>query len=799
MQEAHATTLVSELGLTSAQVQATVALLDQGDTVPFIARYRKEATANLDEVAIVSIRDRIEQLRALDKRREAVLRSLEEQGKLTDDLKAKVMAAATLSVLEDLYLPYRPKRRTRASMAKDKGLEPLAKVLWAQGPEDPAAEAAKFVDADKEVATPEDALTGARDIMAEWVSEDAEARAELRDLFRDKAVIKSKVTEGKQEQGAKFKDYFDWREPLRKAPSHRILAVRRGANEGVLTFAIQPDPEEAIAALDRRFVKGDGAGSEQVRTAVHDAYARLLSPAMETEMRLESKRRADEEAIEVFAQNLRDLLLTSPLGQKAVMAIDPGFRTGCKVVCLDAQGKLLHYEAIYPLKPQQKTDEAAAKILELVPTFGVEAIAVGNGTGGREAMAFCRGLGLDSAIPIEMVNESGASVYSASKTAREEFPDHDVTVRGAASIGRRLMDPLAELVKMDPKAIGVGQYQHDVEQGNLRAALDDMVMSCVNAVGVEVNTASRELLSYVSGLGPKLAGSIVSHRDEHGPFRSRQQFMEVAGMGPKTFEQCAGFLRIVGGDNALDASAVHPESYGIVEAMAADVGCTVPDLMAQEARRTAVDLSRYADDKVGMPTLTDIMQELAKPGRDPRKRFEPFGFEEGVHEITDLTPGMELPGVVTNVTNFGAFVDVGVHQDGLVHVSQLADHYVQKTSDVVRVHQKVKVTVLEVDLDRKRIALSMRQAPKEDTRKHEDEAPQRPAPKRESRPRADTARPSRPSRRPRREPRQPKPAAGGMHRSPRAAAPGKPFNNPFVEFFKDWKPTEKQSGEESSD
>jgi len=793
MNEAHAATLVSELGLTSAQVQATIALLDQGDTVPFIARYRKEATANLDEVAIISIRDRTEQLRALDKRREAVLRSLEEQGKLTDDLKAKVMAAATLSVLEDLYLPYRPKRRTRASVARDKGLEPLAKVLWAQGPEDPAAEAAQFVDAEKEVATPEDALAGARDIMAEWVSEDAEARAELRDLFRDKAIIESKVAEGKQEQGAKFKDYFDWREPLKKAPSHRILAVRRGANEGVLAFTIQPDPQEAIAALDRRFVNGDGPTSEQVRTAVHDAYARLLCPAMETEMRLESKHRADAEAINVFAGNMRDLLLTSPLGQKAVLAIDPGFRTGCKVVCLDAQGKLLHHEAIYPLKPQQKTDEAAAKIVEFVATFGVQAIAVGNGTGGREAMTFCRGLGLDRAILIEMVNESGASVYSASKTAREEFPDHDVTVRGAASIGRRLMDPLAELVKIDPKAIGVGQYQHDVDQKDLRAALDDVVMSCVNAVGVEVNTASRELLSYVSGLGPKLAGNIVSHRDEHGPFRSRHQFMEVAGMGPKTFEQCAGFLRIVGGDNTLDASAVHPESYGIVEAMAADVSCTVPDLMAHEERRTALDLSRYADDKVGMPTLTDIMQELAKPGRDPRKRFEPFGFAEGVHEITDLKPGMELPGVVTNVTNFGAFVDVGVHQDGLVHVSQLADHYVQKPSDVVRVHQKVKVTVLEVDLERKRIALSMRRAPKEDTRSQKDETPRRPAAKRESRPRTDTQRP------PRRKPRQPKPAAGGMHRSPRAPAPGKPFNNPFVEFFKNWKPTERESGGESSD
>ena len=707
MNDIHLPKIAEELGVNVRQVKATVKLLDEGATVPFIARYRKEATGGLDETVIIAIRDCLDRLVALSKRRETILKSIEEQGKLTDELKAQVLSAETLAALEDLYLPFRPKRRTRGTMAKEKGLEPLAQLLSKQGPIDIRAEAARYVDAEKEVGSPEDALSGARDIIAEWVNEDAEARARLRELFARRADIRCRVAKGKEAEAAKFRDYFDWEEPLSRAPSHRILAILRGANEGFLSLAIQPEEQAALAILERRFLKGNGPASQQVQQAVHDGYRRLLSSSLETETRVDVKRWADEDAIKVFAENLRELLLTSPLGQKSVLALDPGFRTGCKVVCLDRQGKLLHNDTIYPLEPQRRTEEAATKLRKLVKQFSIEAIAVGNGTGGRESLAFCVGLELGREIPVEMVNESGASIYSASDTAREEFPDHDVTVRGAVSIGRRLMDPLAELVKLDPKSIGVGQYQHDVDQKELKKSLDDTVMSCVNAVGVEANTASKQLLSYASGLGPRLAGNIVAYRDEHGPFRSRRGLLKVPGMGARTFEQAAGFLRIREGENPLDASAVHPESYPVVAAMAADAGCKVGDLMQREELRQKIKLDRYVGDKVGMPTLTDIVSELAKPGRDPRSRFEAFSFSDDVHEITDLEPGMRLPGVVTNVTNFGAFVDIGVHQDGLVHISRLSDHYVENPSDIVKVHQKVVVTVLEVDTDRKRIALSM--------------------------------------------------------------------------------------------
>jgi uncharacterized protein len=710
MNDQHAMRIATELGLSTRQVTATAALLADQCTVPFIARYRKEATGGLDEVAITAIRDRLAQLQALDERRQAVLKSLEEQGKLSDELKAKVMAAETMAVLEDIYLPYRPKRRTRAAIAREKGLEPLADLLMAQGDGDPAGQAAAFVNAEKGVETVEDALTGARDILAERVSEDEAARARMRELFRAKATFRCKAVADKQAEpeASKFRDYFAWEEPVATAPSHRILAMRRGEDAGFLFFRATPPEEDALALLEALFVKAGNAAGEQVRLAAKDGYKRLLCPSMEGELRLETKKRADEEAIRVFAENLRVLLLAPPLGQKNVLAIDPGFRTGCKVVCLDRQGKLLHHEAIFPHEPQKRADETAATLAALCAKFQIEAIAIGNGTAGRETEAFVRGLDLPGKPIIVLVNESGASVYSASEVARDEFPDHDVTVRGAVSIGRRLMDPLAELVKIDPKSIGVGQYQHDVDQAALKRSLDDVAMSCVNSVGVEANTASKELLVYVSGLGPALAKAIVARRNEHGPFRTRQELRSVPRLGPKAFEQAAGFLRIRGGDNPLDASAVHPESYPIVDAMARDLGCTVSDLMQSPDRRTRIKLQQYATDTVGLPTLTDILAELAKPGRDPREKFEPFAFAEGVKTLADLKPGMRLPGIVTNVTRFGAFVDVGVHQDGLVHISQLANRFVRDPSEVVKVHQKVTVRVLEVDLERKRIALSMR-------------------------------------------------------------------------------------------
>jgi uncharacterized protein len=704
-----ASRIARELNLRPAQVAATAALLAEGGTVPFIARYRKEATGTLDEVAVEAIREGLERLRELDKRREAIRASLEERGLLTEELRAKIDGAETLGLLEDSYLPFRPKRRTRATIARERGLEPLADLLIAQGAGDPGAEAAAFIDTEKGVATAAEALAGARDILAERFSEDPAARARLRDLYARSGMLRSRVTAGQEEAGAKYRDYFEWQEPAANAPSHRILAIRRGEKEGFLTLRIVAPEEEALALLCGLFVRGEGAAAQQVRLAAEDGYKRLLSLAMETESRLVLKERADREAIRVFAANLRELLLAAPLGGKNMLAIDPGFRTGCKVVCLDRQGKLLDTGVVYPnFETQRGKDEAAAKIRDWCERYGVEAIAIGNGTAGRETEAFVRGLGLPAEVSVVMVNESGASIYSASGIAREEFPDQDLTVRGAVSIGRRLMDPLAELVKIDPKSIGVGQYQHDVEQNALKSSLDTVVTSCVNQVGVELNTASARLLSFVSGLGPALARNIVAHRDTHGPFAARTDLLMVPRLGPKAFEQAAGFLRIRAGANPLDASAVHPESYQVVERMAGDLGCAVADLLRDDGLRKRIVPTRYVDERVGLPTLTDILAELERPGRDPRERFEVFSFTDGIDKIEDLAVGMKLPGIVTNVTAFGAFVDIGVHQDGLVHVSQLANRFVKDPAQVVKVQQRVTVTVLAVDLPRKRISLSMR-------------------------------------------------------------------------------------------
>ena len=720
MAENYTEKIAKELDLRENQVGATIELLDNDSTVPFIARYRKELTGALDEVEIITIRDRLEQLRALDKRKDAVLKSLEEQEKLTDDLKLKVLDAETLAVLEDIYLPYRPKRRTRGMMAKGKGLEPLAKMVFEQNDMDIEAEAAIFVDPEKGVETVADALAGSRDIIAEWINEDGESRAVLRTLYTDKAVLRSKVAKDKEEEGAKYKDYFDWEELASKAPSHRMLAIRRGAEEGYLIFRIIPDEDEAILLLEGRFVKSDNNASEQVRQAMRDSYKRLLSPSMELEMRLELKKRADEEAIRVFAGNLRELLLASPLGQKAVLGIDPGYRTGCKVVCLDPQGKLLDNKTIYPVEPHNQKDQSAEILKKMVSKYQIDAIAIGNGTGGRETEAFCKDIGFDRPVVILMVNENGASVYSASAVAREEFADFDITVRGAVSIGRRLMDPLAELVKIDPKSIGVGQYQHDVDQKALKASLDDVVASCVNAVGVEVNTTSKELLKYVSGLSERLAGNIIGYRNENGAFPSRKSLMDVSGMGPKAFEQSAGFLRIRGAANPLDASAVHPESYSVVEAMAHDMKCAIDDLMNNSDLRSKIHVERYVTDKAGILTLNDIMSELAKPGRDPREQFEPFSFTEGINHLSDLEIGMQLPGIVTNVTAFGAFIDIGVHQDGLVHLSEMADRFVKDPNDFIKVNQRVMVTVINIDKQRNRISLSMKTRPFEQRMKASD-------------------------------------------------------------------------------
>jgi uncharacterized protein len=703
----HYIKIAQELSISSKQVSTTVGLLDEGATVPFISRYRKELTGSLDEVQVAAIRDRVQQLRELDKRREAILKSLTELGKLTPELEKQVNNAETMVALEDIYLPYRPKRKTRASMAREKGLQPLADLLLAQGKGDPELDAATYIDTEKGVNNTAEALAGARDIIAEVISENAEVRAKMRDLFLNKGTFQSKVIPGKEEAGIKYKDYFDWTEPLTSAPSHRVLAMRRAEKEEILYLDIQPEEEAAIDLLDRAFVKANNPAAAQVKQAASDSYKRLLKPSMETEVRLLTKKKADEEAIRVFAENARQLLLAAPLGQKRLIAIDPGFRTGCKVVALDEQGKLLEYTAIFPHTGAGQQKEAEKTLRHLVEKYKTEAIAIGNGTAGRETELFVKNLNLDG-VTMVMVNESGASIYSASDAAREEFPDQDITVRGAVSIGRRLMDPLAELVKIDPKSIGVGQYQHDVDQNKLQTSLDDTVMSCVNAVGVELNTASKQILAYVSGLGPQLAQNIVDYRNQNGAFKKREQLKKVARLGDKAYEQAAGFLRIRNAGNPLDASAVHPERYALVEQMAKDIKCTVSDLMSDSKLRASIPLKQYISDTVGLPTLNDIMAELAKPGLDPREKFEAFSFTEGVNTINDLKTGMKLPGIVTNITNFGAFVDIGVHQDGLVHLSQITNRFIKDPNEVLKVHQQVMVTVTEVDANRKRISLSMK-------------------------------------------------------------------------------------------
>ncbi|MGN8068337.1 Tex family protein [Mucilaginibacter sp. 22184] len=720
----HYKKIAQELSIAEKQVSATVELLDEGATVPFISRYRKEVTGTLDEVQVTEIRDRVQQLRDLDKRREAILKSLTDMGKLTPELEKQINEAETMVTLEDIYLPYRPKRKTRATAAREKGLQPLADLLLEQNKVDLETAAEAYIDAEKGVNSIEEALAGARDIIAETISENAEVRTRIRELFIEKGTFQSKVAEGKEEEGIKYKDYFDWTEPVKSAPSHRILAMRRGEKEEILWLDIKPEEDEAIAILEDTFVKGINPSADQIKQAIADGYKRLLKPSMETEVRLVTKKKADEEAIRVFAENARQLLLSAPLGQKRVMAIDPGFRTGCKLVCLDEQGKLLENTAIYPHTGAGQAREAEKTVQHLFEKYNIEAIAIGNGTAGRETEVFVRNLNLPGAV-IVMVNESGASIYSASDVAREEFPDKDITVRGAVSIGRRLMDPLAELVKIDPKSIGVGQYQHDVDQNKLQTSLDDTVMSCVNAVGVELNTASKQILAYVSGLGPQLAQNIVEYRDQNGAFKRRDQLKKVPRLGDKAFEQAAGFLRIHNAENPLDSSAVHPERYSLLEQIAKDMNCTVKDLMGSAPLRKSIPLQKYTSETVGLPTLNDIMAELAKPGRDPREQFEAFSFTDGVNAIGDLKVGMKLPGIVTNITNFGAFVDIGVHQDGLVHLSQITNRYIKDPNEVLKVHQKVEVTVTEVDVNRKRIALSMKEndksAPQE--RRNNDRKP----------------------------------------------------------------------------
>jgi len=690
-------------------VTATVELLDEGGTIPFISRYRKEATGSLDEVQVMQVRDEIERLRQLEQRRESILKSIESQNKLTEELKDNIIAAETLSRLEDLYLPYKPKRRTKATIAREKGLEPLALYIFEQKNNLITEEAEKFISDDKGVASAEEALEGARDIIAEMITEDVVVRESMRELFKKTGIIKSKVIKGKEEEGEKFSDYFEWEEKLMTCPSHRLLAMRRGEKEDFLILDLTVDNEEALGIIERKIITSRGEAASEIKLAIADGYKRLLQPGIEAEMRLLTKQQADEKAIVVFADNLRELLLASPLGQKAILGVDPGFRSGCKVVALNKEGKLLEETVIYPHEPQRKTTEAEMVVLAFCQKHNIEAIAIGNGTASRETEQFIRNIEyLPKDIPVIVVSEAGASVYSASEAAREEFAQYDLTVRGAVSIGRRLADPLAELVKIDPKSIGVGQYQHDVDQTHLKNKLDEVVGSCVNAVGVELNTASKELLSYVSGIGPTLALNIVNHRNENGPFKSRKDLMKVPRMGDKVFEQSAGFLRVRNGAHPLDKSAVHPESYHIVEKMAADLNCGIDDLVEQKELRSKIKPLNYVTESVGLPTLKDILAELEKPGRDPRAGFEVFSFDENVHEIKDLREGMRLPGIVTNVTNFGAFVDVGVHQDGLVHISQLADGFVDDPNKVVKVGQKVWVNVTEVDAKRKRIALSMK-------------------------------------------------------------------------------------------
>ncbi len=706
MNDKHIQSISSALGIAEWQVENTIRLFDDGSTIPFISRYRKEVTGSLDEVQITAFKDMLTRLKEIDQRRETILKTIDEQGKLTDELKERIEKADSLTELEDIYLPYKPKKKTRASVAKQKGLEPLAKIIMKQQELRLEVRAEQFLN--DEVPTIDDALQGARDIIAEWVNENERARNSIRRLFQHQAFIRSKAIKGKELEGIKYKDYFEWEEPLKKCPSHRLLAMRRGENEGSLKVSISPNEEEALEILEKQFVKGRYDVSQQVGIAIKNSYKRLLEPSIETEFKNSSKEKADEAAINVFADNLRQLLLAPPLGQKNVLAIDPGYRTGCKVVCLDAQGNLLHNENIYPHHPQNEKGMAMKKIDSMVETFKIDAIAIGNGTASRETEALIKRIRFSKDVRVFVVSEDGASIYSASSVAREEFPEYDVTVRGAVSIGRRLMDPLAELVKIDAKSIGVGQYQHDVDQNKLKNKLDQVVESCVNLVGVNLNTASKHLLNYISGLGPQLAENIVVYRKENSVFKSRKELLKVKRMGDKAFQQSAGFLRISDAENPLDNTAVHPESYYIVEKMAKDQNCEVADLIKDENLRKQIFLKEYVTDDIGLPTLTDIMNELAKPGRDPRKGIKVFEFAEGIHKMEDLKEGMVLPGIVTNITNFGAFVDVGVKQDGLVHISQLANRFVSDPNEIVKLHQHVKVKVLEVDVARKRIQLTMK-------------------------------------------------------------------------------------------
>jgi protein Tex len=708
MEEKYYLKISKETGLQKRQVENTLKLLDEGATIPFISRYRKEMTGQLDEVQIGEIKKLHEKLVEIDNRRDSIIQAIEKAEKMTPELLEKLQAAETLNELEDLYLPYKQKRKTRATKARELGLEPLAEIIWDQKNGDIELKAESFLN--DAVQTVEDALQGARDILAEVVNETQKARDLMRRLFEKDALVQSAVVKGKETEGAKYSDYFEWSEPLHKSPSHRVLAMFRGENEGFLKLDVFPDKQLAIEKLERLFIRANNEASGQLKMAISDSYARLLKPSIETEYRNLIKEKADNEAIQVFSTNLRQLLLASPLGQKRVLAIDPGFRTGCKVVCLDAQGNLLHNETIYPHPPQSETMQAAKKVKQLVESHHIEAIAIGNGTAGRETEAFIKkAVKFERDVQVFVVNESGASIYSASPVAREEFPDYDVTVRGAVSIGRRLMDPLAELVKIDAKSIGVGQYQHDVDQTKLQTSLDTVVESCVNSVGVDLNTSSKQLLTYVSGLGPQLAQNIVDYRKENGAFKSRKELLKVKRMGAKAFEQSAGFLRIQGADNPLDNSAVHPESYFIVEKIAKDLGTTIKDLVKDKEIKKKIRIEKYVDDKVGMPTLKDIVDELEKPGRDPRTKIQVFEFDPNIRSIEDVRTGMVVPGIVTNITNFGAFVDIGVKQDGLVHISQLANRFISNPNDVVSLNQHVKVKVVEVDLARKRIQLSMKE------------------------------------------------------------------------------------------
>lgn len=717
--------IAGELRLKIWQVENVVKMIEEEASIPFISRYRKEKTGSLDEVMLTQIRDRSDQLYEIEKRKNYILKTIKEQGNLTQELQDKIAEADTMNVLEDLYMPYKPKRRTRATIAREKGLESLAKLLFEQKSINKTELAQKYADSEKGVNDIEDALQGARDIIAEWIAEDNIVRGKLRKIFLQEGIVVSKVIKGKESEGQKYKDYFDFHESVKKIPSHRMLAMRRGEKEMYLSLDIRPDENKVIQQIENLIIQNDNESARQVKLAIIDGYRRLLKPSMENEIRMKVKNDADAEAISVFADNLRQLLLSPPLGRKRILALDPGFKTGCKVVCLDMQGKLLYNTTLFPNEPQKEVSESAKIINQLIEEYNIDAVAIGNGTASRETESFIKSIGLTSEINVVMVNESGASVYSASEVARDEFPEYDITVRGAVSIGRRLMDPLAELVKIDPKSIGVGQYQHDVDQAALKKSLDDVVISCVNGVGVELNTASKELLSYVSGLGPQLARNIVQYRNENGPFKSRESLKNVKRMGEKVFEQSAGFLRIRDGSNPLDASAVHPERYDLVKQMAMELSCTIKDLIDSEELRRKINIADYVSKEVGLPTLEDIMSELNRPGRDPREEFEIFKFDESVKDIKDLMAGMILPGIVTNITKFGAFIDIGVHQDGLVHISQLSDDFITDPSEIVKINQKVTVRVIDVDSDRKRISLSMKSESKTPGKKDITEKPQK--------------------------------------------------------------------------